>query len=239
MKYPGILKIGVNNPAAVKTLKRQLNLKTGSTLDANNGNFGESTKSVVQKFQKSKLLLDDGVVGDLTWQRLFVDDSIVSALPVSSQLMKRACQYMKQELHVREATGKNDGPRVEEYLKSVGLGKGFPWCMAFVFWAFEKAAADLKVKNPLVKTGGVLKQWNEADKKNKFTKPQQYDILIMDFGKGTGHTGMVTNIVGDRVHTIEGNTSADPTMPTQDREGNGVFERSRKTSTIKGFIRFT
>ena len=36
------------------------------------------------------------------------------------------------QIGVREATGRNDGKQVELYLKSVGLGKGYAWCAAFV-----------------------------------------------------------------------------------------------------------
>lgn len=76
------------------------------------------------------------------------------------------------------------------------------------------------------------------EKENRHKVPKFGDIFIMDFGKGNGHCGMVLSIVGDRIHTIEGNTSSDPLLPAEDREGNGVFERSRKTSSInKGFIR--
>jgi hypothetical protein len=43
------------------------------------------------------------------------------------------------ELGVREKTGHNDGPRVEQYLRAAGLKKGAPWCAAFVCWVFDRA----------------------------------------------------------------------------------------------------
>ena len=48
----------------------------------------------------------------------------------------------RAELGVREATGRNDGSRVEEYLRYVGLKKGQPWCASFVCWALGKAGID-------------------------------------------------------------------------------------------------
>jgi hypothetical protein len=48
------------------------------------------------------------------------------------------------ELGIKEKTGHNDGPRVEEYLRQVGLKKGDPWCAAFVCWVFDRAC----VANP-------------------------------------------------------------------------------------------
>src|SRR5690606_14901529 len=43
------------------------------------------------------------------------------------------------ELGVREASGRNDGTRVEEYLRYCELGPGYAWCAAFVSWCFGKA----------------------------------------------------------------------------------------------------
>lgn len=125
----------------------------------------------------------------------------------------------------------NAGYDVEKYLKSVGLGKGYSWCMAFVYWNVNQAATKLQIPNGLLKTGGVLAQYNYA-KNIRFTKPQKGDIFIMDYGKGLGHTGFVEYVLGDSIHTIEGNTNDDGS-----REGYEVCRRVRKTSSCKGFIR--
>src|SRR5690606_36805732 len=52
------------------------------------------------------------------------------------------------EIGVREATGRNDGPRIREYLRYVGLGEGYAYCAAFGCWSIGEAG----VENP--KTGG-------------------------------------------------------------------------------------
>ena len=127
--------------------------------------------------------------------------------------------------------GSNAGPDVEKYLKSVGLGKGYSWCMAFVYWCVVEAALKTATINPLKKTGGVLDQLHS--KKNLEVKtPQPGDIFIMDFGKGQGHVGFVEHIVGDVIHTIEGNTNNDGS-----REGYKVCRRERKMNTIKAYLR--
>ena len=128
----------------------------------------------------------------------------------------------------------NAGPAVESYLKSVGLGKGYAWCMAFVYWSVKQAATQLNTTSPLIKTGGVLRQWNEVNPKMKFTKnPQAGDIFIMDYGKGVGHTGFVIEVLANgSLKTIEGNTNDEGS-----REGYEVCYRTRKPSLIKGYIR--
>src|SRR5690606_13254046 len=55
---------------------------------------------------------------------------------------------------IREATGRNDGPWVGRILKVFGLGKGNPWCAAFVGKCYQMAGA----KN-LPPAGGAVRNW--------------------------------------------------------------------------------
>ena len=126
--------------------------------------------------------------------------------------------------------GTKDKPAVIHYLDSVGIDFPASWCMAFVYWCVTKAIPV----NPLIHTGGVLRQWNEINPKHKHATPLPGDIFIMDHGHGLGHTGFVESIEGDVIHTIEGNTN-----DTGSREGYEVCRRIRKTNTCKGFIRLT
>lgn len=150
--------------------------------------------------------------------------------PLTNTALKIAqSQIGKQEI----PKGSNAGTDVEKYLKSVGLGKGYSWCMAFVYWCFLEASIQEGNPNLLKKTGGVLAQWNATDAKYRKKEPQEGDIFIMDFGKGLGHTGIVVKVLpNNKVQTIEGNTNTDGS-----REGYKVCLRTRQTDTIKGFIR--
>ncbi|MDN3671503.1 CHAP domain-containing protein [Flavobacterium branchiarum] len=125
----------------------------------------------------------------------------------------------------------NAGPAVEKYLKSVGLGKGYAWCMAFVYWCTKEASIQLGITNPLAKTAGVLAMLN-FKKELVVKEPQPGDIFIMDFGKGQGHTGLVEKVEKNIIHTIEGNTNDDGS-----REGYKVCRRKRNKSTIKAYLR--
>ncbi|MEN2416383.1 CHAP domain-containing protein [Flavobacterium mesophilum] len=125
----------------------------------------------------------------------------------------------------------NSGPEVEIYLKSVGLTKGYSWCMAFIYWCTQNASAQTNLKNPLKKTGGVLDQYNSS----RFLvqkSPMVGDIFILDLGKGLGHTGIIEKIAGNIIHTIEGNTN-----DSGSREGYKVCRRKREIKSMKAFLR--
>lgn len=235
-----LIKQGSTDAVAVKAIKVRLNTLLGSTLDVQNGNFGPSTELVVKQFQKKAQLIQDGIIGELTWERLFTEATEVK--PHSNILRLRAIEIADTQLFVREKTGKNDGVDVEKYLKAVGLGRGYAWCMAFVFWVFFRVATELKILNPVPKTAGVLDCYAKAKKLGYVVSHEDVqpgDQFIMDFGKGAGHTGLVTELKGTtHVYTVEGNTSADPTYAGEDREGNGVFERHRAKAGILAFIRY-
>jgi hypothetical protein len=128
----------------------------------------------------------------------------------------------------------NWGKPVQDYLASVGITFPASWCMAYVYWCFKQASLNLKVTNPLIKTGGVLAHWNQADSKYKISlNPEPGDIFIMDFGKGLGHTGIVESTTASHINTIEGNSNNDGS-----RNGNEVVRHNMAKTSIKGYLRY-
>lgn len=127
--------------------------------------------------------------------------------------------------------GSNKGTDVEKYLKSIGLNGGYSWCMAFAYWNVLQASKKLNIVNPLLKTGGVMAQWNKSVALRS-TIPQSGYLFILDEGHGLGHTGLVEYVVGDKIHTIEGNTNDEGS-----REGYEVCRRVRKIANCKGFLK--
>jgi len=163
------------------------------------------------------------------------------ALPIGLKALEIAVSQIGVQ---EEPKGSNRGPQVEAYLKCVGLGGGYAWCQAFVRWCYEQAAKELGIPNPVPNTAGVLQCWNKADVGMKLI-PAQFishaqlivpgSQLIMDFGHGEGHTGIVEKVLNGVIHTIEGNTNDDGS-----REGYEVCRRERRCIDvhIKGIIRY-
>ena len=149
-------------------------------------------------------------------------------------LVQDAISIAISQLHKTEnPLGSNWGEPVRSYLKSVGIDFPAAWCCAYVFWCFNEAAKKNNVPNPLVKTGGVLRLWNESKKYRVVGEPKAGDVFIMDFGKGLGHTGIVLKTDANFIYTIEGNTN-----DSGSREGIAVCNKQRPKKKIKGYLRY-
>lgn len=253
MKYPNrVIRKGESDKCIVKAIQKQLNIfHCGPLLE--DGDFGNLTFSAVKQFQARNTdingvpLVVEGKIGSITWQVLFPQKANTSVTETANSLLKEVLSNANSQIGVREVPpNSNRGPQVSKYLESVGLNANaddYPWCMAFVYWCFKQASQNLNVSNPLVKTGGVLKQWNEtkyrkikkADAVNRPTLINPGFVFIRNYGNGFGHTGIVTIVDGGFIDTIEGNSNDNGT-----REGIGVFALRRKINTIEnGFIDFS
>lgn len=129
--------------------------------------------------------------------------------------------------------GSNWGEPVKTYLHSVGVDFPASWCMAFVYWSFQRAADELQVANTAIKSAGVLYVWNKADATIRATVPSIGSVFVMDFGGGHGHTGIVEKFDDTFIYTIEGNTN-----DTGSREGVEVCRRKRIRKSIKGYLNY-
>lgn len=108
-----------------------------------------SDLKVKNKEEKTEALIKDLPVS-IDTPKVFIDTvridivPIVEALPLpdtikeiiqetlvidTGQLIVQIAESYK---HVREATGKNDGPEVKYFLSTVGLPEGYYWCAAYV-----------------------------------------------------------------------------------------------------------
>ncbi len=148
----------------------------------------------------------------------------------------RAVSDAELVVGTHEIGDSNAGPEVDEYLKSVGLPPGNPWCAAFVVFRLTKAAHELglTIRSDFPRTGytptlaGFFKNnnlWTPASARNPLMIARG-DLCFFYFAAEgrIGHVGMVTGIDGDGIHTIEGNTSGGSGV---DRNGGGVYQKVR------------
>jgi len=239
-QYPGhVIKRDDPDEAIVKKIQRQLNARGCGPVDPD-GDFGKQTESAVKLFQArftdadGAPLVVDGKVGSITWAALFGEETVPSSDKPAAGLPAQVLKVAKTQLGVMEdPPGSNRGPEVDEYIRRVGLNpKGkFAWCVAFVYFCFDEAATALDRDNPMIKTAGVLDHWVQAGQRGipRITNAravanpglvQPGHIFVIDFGGGTGHTGLVLEVNGGKLVTIEGNTNDGGS-----REGVGVFKR--------------
>lgn len=138
----------------------------------------------------------------------------------------------KEELGVKEKTGNNDGDRVKLYLAVTGLSEGYPWCaacMAFVFNICGVASPSSAYCPDWFKTNDIIYKRNSS--KNDFDKCQPGDLIGIWFSsKGRiAHMGMIESVEGQKVTTLEGNTTDSDPM---NRDGDGFFRKYRLKNQI-------
>lgn len=158
------------------------------------------------------------------WSSAFSQPILSS--PQREKLVKAGERY----LHVREATGKNDGKDVEAFLRNVGLGKGYAWCAAFMAQCHD----DVGLENPRSAYCPVwFRKSNLVYQKNVKTitsfqakKGQMFGLYIESKGR-IGHIGMLTGQTKLSYHTIEGNANGGGS-----HEGDGVYRLIRNKKSI-------
>lgn len=112
-------------------------------------------------------------------------------------------------------------------------GSAYPWCMAFVWWVFREAGFSL-YKTASCTT--FVNQYKRVSGKQVVTNDYRPgDIVFFDFsGKKakTEHVGLVAEVRGNNLITIEGNTGTG-----NDANGGAVMRRTRSLSLITCGVR--
>lgn len=150
-------------------------------------------------------------------------------LKCNKELLLKSRDICISQVGIKEATGHNDGERVESYLASVGLSKGNPYCAAGQYWCFSEAAKLLSFCNcmiPIYRTGSTYLMFNKAKQVGKKVsyKPQKNDLLFWILTT-TGHVERIDSVLkGGWVKTIGFNTSSGT---GNQRDGEGVYLRKR------------
>ncbi|MEH3052381.1 MAG: CHAP domain-containing protein [Patulibacter minatonensis] len=119
----------------------------------------------------------------------------------------------QSQLGVREV-GTNAGPKVDEYLRSAGVGSGNPWCASFVTWAVGQDGHHMQGQG-----WAAVSTWVNAAENGQqglqivdAAHARPGDIVAYDWGHGTdfgsdGHIGFLESNVdaGGNFTAVEGN----------------------------------
>jgi muramidase (phage lysozyme) len=159
------------------------------------------------------------------------DSESVSISPGSGQYTQyglEAAKVAKAQLDkgiVETPPKSNKGKGIDEFLKHVGLGPGYPWCAAFASYVWGKAGDSLGIKSP-VKSGGVGALMGQAKSKNIFSKDPTVGAMALYKDKNRSHVDIVTSVDGNKYSSIGGNQG----------KGERVSAGSKNKSSATGFI---
>ncbi len=253
--FPGTVLAPGSRGAAVLALQQRLNA-IGCGPIVEDSIFGVETQDAVELFQArfsdiaGSPLKIDGVVGPMTWGALFGKTSTPPNTTAPTAVLAQTLRFASGEVGIMEVPpGSNRGPRVDQYLTSVGLDPSagsFAWCAAFVYFCFQQAALALNIPNPAIKDAGVLDVWNRAgaqgvrriasaEANSTPSLVQPGCLFVIRTGGIHGHMGLVEQVAGVSLTTIEGNTNLNGSP-----EGIGVFRRTGRTvaGINLGFIQY-
>lgn len=157
---------------------------------------------------------------------------IIADLPADMEIGLRIVQYALRDLGVTEnplppGIPENSGTRVLQMLRGTGINGPAYWCAAAVSAWYKAAGA----KSPNSASCDVWMAWG---KRNGLfsTKPAIGAAVLYGSSADAHHIGIVEAINGDRVTTIEGNTSGGGFS----RNGVGVFRKSARIARAVGFV---
>ena len=147
-------------------------------------------------------------------------------IKTTCDMLDRSFMNLISQVGVQEATGKNDGKQIAEYLASVGIYKPASYCMAGQYWCFYSVDSN---NVPLRRSGVAIHSHSYAKANGIKTKyiAKTHDLIVWKkFGSWQGHVERIIE-VGDAgwVKTVGFNTSNG--LTGSQREGDGVFIRKR------------
>ena len=150
------------------------------------------------------------------------------------------------------ATAGSDAEAQEllELMLRCGWQQGWAYCAAFCEAVWRKAYENLGAPQELAR--GIANKLTPSVMESFYSwggditrSPVPGAIFFMQLGTtGKGHCGIVVRADGGRISTIEGNTCPDPADAAMDREGDGIFRRTRsmdftartKSLWLRGFL---
>lgn len=182
---------------------------------------------------------------------LFISIKIYSferyELKCPESLIMKSRVVMMNQVGTLEKTNRNDGTAIKQYLESVGLSEGYPYCAAGQYFSFLKATELLGMDKkliPIKRTGLALEIFHHSKKFGVRTvwHPKIDDLIVWrKANSGFGHIERIISVMPKGwVRTVAFNTS----IIIGNKKIEGVFVKKRNLyhrlygMTIRGLTGF-
>lgn len=204
------------------------------------GDFGPATEKAIKNFQKHIQSSESGIVTQALFSKLSNNMMDAFEKPLQSNdlrslVLEVAENHLKNypyELQIKGAS--NSGPWVRAYMDGHD-GSPWFWCMGFVQTIIDQASSSLgknfKALMPLTYScdtvgttalqKGLLTRYQKVRQNPSTIKPGDI-FLIQKSLNDWVHTGIIIDVKGDVIETIEGNTNQ-----AGSRNGIAVMKRNR------------
>ena len=203
--YGELIKMGSSGPQVAEIQRLLIKAGYGVGSSGVDGMFGQGTYNAVKRFQTDHKLGADGIVGPETKNALGFNKSGNYNDYVGGEGVKGFLDIAKSQLGYHEK-----GTNITKY--GDWYGTQGAWCAMFVSWCAKEAGILNKVipKYAWCESGADwYKNRNRYGWRGKYT-PKPGDVVFF-YNKNNSapyyHTGIVEYVEGDKVHTIEGNSS--------------------------------
>ena len=144
-----------------------------------------------------------------------------------------ALAFARKQVGVRE-TSTNRGPKIDEWTRQAGLALGNEWCGIFMNACLMAAGFPRQTFLPVVQnTENHAKAGIDGWLLTHSPKPG--DLAMYTIKGAANHVGMVEQVNGSQMVTIEGNTLADHDPPGAPPDG--VERRHRSVAVARSFAR--
>lgn len=152
----------------------------------------------------------------------------------------------ERDLKIRESEGNNRGPGIAKFWAATSYADGYknrePYCAAAVcWWVAEAGRCGVRWLAPLPREAAVRNFLSWARRRASAgdvmfaAVPLPGDIVC--FLPHFSHIGVVAKAGAGEVETIEANTTAGAASLAKERDGGGVYRRTRKLGLCGSFVR--